>query len=130
MKPFSDLTGREKKIELLRWCSVLPAAVLGGFIASIMADVVVRLASPDGMLRVLITEFPKGAAIVITGAKTAPRARVPIAMILAALWISLSVIIHVLLRGRVGWSNYMAVVVAAVAAVGAAAFIRLRQRRS
>jgi len=112
----------ERKIELLRWFAVLPAAMLGGLVASIIADVVIGLAS-DGILKILIIEIPKGATGVIAGAKTAPRCRVPTALVLAALWIFLSVMIHLLLRSPLGWSNYMAVIVAAVAAVGAVAFI-------
>jgi hypothetical protein len=30
MTSFSELTGREKAVELLRWILVLPAAALGG----------------------------------------------------------------------------------------------------
>lgn len=129
MKPSSELTERERRIELLRWISVLPAVVLGGFVASIISDVVIGLASPDGILRILITEFPKGSAIVIAGAKTAPRRRALTAMVLTGLWILLAVIIHVLLRGPLGWTNYMGAGIAAVAAASAAVFIYAQERK-
>ena len=48
MKTFSELTGKEKGIELLRWISVLPVALLAGLVGdSIMYFVVVRLVMRD-----------------------------------------------------------------------------------
>lgn len=127
MKPFSALTEKEKLIELLRWFSVLPAAVLGFFAAYYAGGFLLPLAEALGVvnppsdmgfnryLRYLIWLFPMGVAFVIAGAKTAPRFRLAAASVLAVLW--------VLWTGRTHGFSYEAVISAAVAAGCGTAFI-------
>ncbi len=107
MKSFSELTRKEKGIELLRWISVLPAAVLGDYAGYVIGGILVWLALTVGLvnppsddsgfnrsLRYLIWMFPKGVACVIAGAKTAPRCRLATASVVAVLWMLWTDMIH------------------------------------
>jgi hypothetical protein len=123
VKKFSELTEGEKKAELARWISALPAAILGSVIASIVVGSVTELVSSGGPLNSLIIELAKGATFVLAGAKCAPRCGFVVAIALAAFWILLSLAIHILAVARAGPTNYMAVVAAGVGAVAAAAFM-------
>jgi hypothetical protein len=127
MKSFSELTGKEKLIELLRWLCIPPAAMLGFVVAYYGGGFCLPLAEFVGivnppsdmgfnrMLRYVIWLFPMGAAYVVAGALAAPRWRMLPALVLAVLWI--------LWTGRIhGWSRE-SVVGAAVAAMSGAAFV-------
>ena len=102
MKSFSELTRREKGIELLRWVCVLPVALVVRHIVQIlMFLVVVRpLLSElsyegfDRWLRHLTVGLSGGAAFIIAGAKTAPRFRRATAVVLAVVSIVVAVRIH------------------------------------
>src|SRR5262245_3079555 len=108
--PSSETTGEEKKSDPLRWIIVLPAAVLGGFAAAIVASLAMTLVS-ESWPNALVTELARGAAIVIVGAKSAPRSRLATAFVLAGVWTALSLTMHVLLlRDSLGMTNYMAAV--------------------
>jgi hypothetical protein len=130
MKPSSETIGEEKKAGLLQWIIVLPAAVLGGFGAAIIANGVMTLVSDESWPNALVTELARGAAIVIAGAKSSPRSRLAAALVLTGVWTSLSLTKHVLLlRDALGLTNYMAVVGTAAGAAGGIAFIHSQERK-
>ena len=129
MKSPSGTIEKEKKAGLLQWIIVLLTAVLGGFVAAIIAGVVMTLVSSGGWPDALVTELARGAALVIAGAKSSPRSRLATALVLAGVWTSLSLTKHVLLRDSLGLTNYMAVVGTVVGAAVGIAFIRSQERK-
>jgi len=48
MKPLSELTGRGRLIEMLRWFCVLPAAVLGHIAQEFVVEAAWQIASSGG----------------------------------------------------------------------------------
>jgi len=75
-------------------------------------------------------ELPLAAAIVIVGARASPRFRSAAALALAALWITVSVVSHVVLPERLGLSNWLGVAIASASAAGAAAFVWSRESKA
>jgi hypothetical protein len=88
------------------------------------------MAQPPGSLPPPVSEFRRivplvfnglmSLSLVLAGAWTAPRGRVPTALVLAALWIGYAFLIHVgvhLGRGRPNWLHFALSVAAALAAV-------------
>jgi hypothetical protein len=100
MSPFSERSGKAQAIELLRWALVPCVAVLAGFVAPrLIASSLMPAAraQPPGIPRVPPSEFQRlvlpwiatilmGAAFVVAGARTAPRARLVTAFVLVNLW--------------------------------------------
>ena len=142
MKRFSDLTGKEKLVELLRWLLVPAAAVLGvlalGFIAGLLIPPL--LAQPPGSPPAPLSAFRRlvlprilsilvAAGFVIAGAKTAPRFRIPTAVVLAIVWALYSFMSHVLIHLGRGTPHYAHFAVAAVAAASAAAYVVSSEKR-
>ena len=135
MKSFSELTRKEKVVELLRWIIVPPAAVLGVLAVRIIAGVVKppAVAQPPGSSPMPAPDFRffllpifsilMGAAFVIAGAKTAPRGRLATAIVLAGLWSLEALMSHVLMQPSRGIRNYTDFIVEAVGAAGAAVAI-------
>lgn len=126
---------KAKMIEALRWIAVLPAAVLGGLAAHLIVIVVNSPGCTRGILRpdesvldrffvVVTSNIAMGLATVFAGAKTAPRQRKVVAVVLAVLWVFFSgMVFTVLLQRRTGFLDYVAVIVRAIGAVVAAACI-------
>ncbi len=136
MKSFSDLTSKEKTVELLRWIGVAPAAVIAGMAPGVIARLVIPpvLAEPLGSPPTPAPAFSRsilfwvigilmGAAFVIAGAKTAPRYRGTTAIVLASLSILYSLMSHVVVHLGRGTPHYTDFAVAAIAAACAAAYI-------
>ena len=101
MNSFSELAGKQKAIELLRWISVLPAAVLAYTAVGLIVS-----AAPNTHWLLLIFYMPKEAAFVIAGAKMAPRSRGAATIALVALGSIKSLTIHVLGQNA-GLTNYL-----------------------
>lgn len=131
MKSFSELTRKEKAIELLWWIGVLPVAMLAGLVGHMLMVAIVVQPVMSGLsregtgrwLRHLIGGFLSGVPFVVAGAKTAPRFRRVTALVLAACSIVSAVGIH--------WVNHrdvIPVVAATVAAVGGVAFLFYSER--
>lgn len=137
MTPFSELTGRARRIEVLRWLGVLPAALLGDFVVHFILGAVVHFASYGGwgtggsniayVLSLFLYYVPRKSAFVIAGAKTAPRHQAPAAIVLTLLGLVLSLMIHVvgqhLAGNRVGIVNYTHFVAESAGVLGGAAYI-------
>ena len=118
MRSFSELSSREKRMEIVRWLCVLPAAVLADFAVSFVVGTIVR----SGGLKIrgessiaywfvlVLTYGSPKAAFVAAGAKTAPRRPVAIAVVLTVIGFCLSLMTHVvgqhLAGNRVGATNY------------------------
>jgi hypothetical protein len=145
MKPFSELTGRGRLIEVLRWFCVLPAAVLGDIVAKVVVGAVVQIASYGGWgilgdsniaysLRVLLYYVPPKSAFVIAGAKMAPRHQRATAIVLTLLGLLFSLMTHVIgqrLAGdRVGIVNYTHLFAESAGVLGGAAYILLQVWRN
>lgn len=101
MKPFYALTRKERVIELLRWLCVLPVAVLGDFVGRIVYGGVAALLfselsyeGADRWVRHLVARLLSGVALVIVGARMAPRWRRTTALALAALAFAMAVRTH------------------------------------
>jgi hypothetical protein len=142
VKPFSELTGREKLVELARWACVPPAAVLGVLVPHFLAGFVMRppVAQPPGtptpdpdlgrlLARVLFVFV--GATFVLAGAGAAPRRRLATAVVLAILWALYCLTIHVLVRlYHGGVPHYMSFAASSAPAVCAAACVFFVERWS
>ncbi|MEK6260304.1 MAG: hypothetical protein AABP62_16930 [Planctomycetota bacterium] len=131
MKSFSELTRKEKAIELLWWIGVLPVAMLAGLVGHMLTVAFVVHPVLSGLsyegtgrwLRHLIGGFLGGAAFVVAGAKTAPRFRRATALVLAVGHIVSAVGIH--------WIHHrdiIPVIAATVAAVGGTALLFYSER--
>ena len=136
MKSFSELTGKEKSSERLRWICVPAAAVLGVFVLRIIAGFVMMpaLALLSGSAAMPASDFRRfflscvsgiltAAVFVIAGAKTAPRGRLATAIVLAGLWSLSALGSHALVHLSQGTPHYTHFVVEAVGAAGAAVAI-------
>ena len=97
MKPFSERSGKEKAVELLRWVLVPCVGVLIGLVNSrLITDLLLwpiitfRIVpvshSRMETSRLLLASIVLGAAFVVAGAKMAPRARLMTALLLGILW--------------------------------------------
>ena len=135
MKPFSALTGKEKAFELLRWLCVPIAAAAALAIVIFIA----RLAMPPMYIQppgsppppapviprvVTYRAFSAIAALafVLAGAKTAPRLRLVVALVLAGLWIAYAFLSRVVVH-LPGTPHYLDFALAIAAAGGGAALI-------
>ena len=135
IKSFSELTGKEKSTELLRWICVPAAAVLGvlalrfivGFVMPrAAAQLPGSAAMPASEFRLFlhsVSGILTAAVFVIAGAKTAPRGRLATALVLAGLWSLAALSSHVLVHLSQGTPHYTHFVVEAVGAAGAAVAI-------
>src|SRR5262245_42173451 len=137
MKPFAHSTTKEKAVELLRWCCVLPAAKLGDMVGSFLGGTLGLVAQRMGivnphtddsasnrLLRYLVYFFPVGMTAVIAAAEIAPRWRVAVAIAVAGIWILAETWIH-------GFQPpiLVAAPVSAVSGVLLIACLELRNRR-
>ena len=101
MKSFSELTGKEKSIELIRWLLVPCVGVLIAWVIPrlitdllwwpIITQIHLSRIGPVShwkmeASRLLLVSIVLGAAFVVAGAKMAPRARVMTALLLGILW--------------------------------------------
>ena len=131
MSSFSEQTGKRKRIELLRWIGVLPAAVLGRLAVQMILGGLLRLAITAGWItpgtsellyyfQLLVYYTPKEAAFVIAGAMMAPRRRLPTAVVLAVLAILLSLMVHILGQSNRGLINYTHFAAETLGAIGGA----------
>ena len=143
MKPFAELTGTQRAIELLRWLLVPVAAVLA--VALLIA--LVRLASPPAMAQLPGTPRPTPTALrryvlprvaeillavtfVLAGALTAPRRRTIPAAVLAALWTAYSFLLYIFVHIGRGTPHYLDFAISAAAAGGAAWIIYAKGKNS
>ena len=135
MKRFSELTGQEKALELLRWLCVPLVAALGVVAVGMFAGAVISpiLAQLPGTLATPPSDFQRfvlhrmfgvlmGLAFVIGGALTAPRGHTITAVVLAALWILYAFLMHVAVHWGRGKTQYIDFALAVIA-TGAATWI-------
>jgi len=141
MRSFSELTGREKAVEVVRWFCVPAAAVLIVVAVRIVASFAMPpvYAQPPGTPVVLTSDFQRFvlarilgalmiASSVLAGAFVAPRYRLAAALVLAGLWTVYSLLSHVLVHLGRGKPHYLDFTIAALAAIGAAAYIFYSER--
>jgi len=145
MKPISELTGRRRLIEVIRWLCVLPAAVLGDIAAEFVVETVAQIATYGGWgtlgdssiaysLRLLLFYVLPKSAFVMAGAKMAPRYQRATAVVLTFLGLLFSLMTHVIVQHldgkRVGIVNYTHVLAESAGMLGGAAYILLQARRN
>jgi hypothetical protein len=145
MKPFSELTGRGRLVEVLRWLCVLPAAVLVHTALELVVEATVQIASFGGwgifgdsniayLPRLFLFYVSPKAAFVIAGAKTAPRYQRATAIVLTLLGFLFSLLTHVISQHRagrrVGITNYTHLLAESVGLLVAAAYIVLEVRKN
>lgn len=142
MKSFSELSGKAKAVELLRWALVPCVAVLAGYvIPRIIANFLMPppLAQPPGTPRVPPSDFQRiylawiapilmGVAFVIAGAKTAPRRRSATAIVLAGLWMLYSFRWELLVHPVRDIRHYARFLVAMLAAASGVASIACSEK--
>ncbi len=106
---------RNRAWQVLRFVCVLPAALIfaaaafyAGGLAGALVTALFGATSPSIVyaIRLVLYYMPKNAAFVLAGAITAPRYRVTIALVLAALAIGVALIVHVLGQQSPGVVNY------------------------
>lgn len=142
MRRFPELSGREKLIELLRWLLVPAAAAMAVLAIGFLAELLIPplLAQPAGSPPAPLSAFRRlvlprilsiliAGGFVIAGAKTAPRFRIPTAIVLAIVWALYSFVSHVFLPLARGTPHYAHFAVAALAAASAAAYVVYSERR-
>jgi hypothetical protein len=136
MRSFAELSAREKSIELVRWVLVVPAACVAGM-ALVFLERFIRppmMVQPPGTPRPPVSDFQRvylphllgivmAAAFVIVGAKIAPRWRLPVAGILAAVWMVFSYLIHVGPHASFELRYLTQFFVATVGAIGAVVYV-------
>lgn len=115
MQPFSELSGKEKSVEILRWVCVPAAAVLGCLAVRFAGTVVVRMVMSGwesvadsvfaSCLRFLLFYVPKETAFVVAGATMAPRNRLTAGLFLAVAGILMSLVVHIVGQRRPGIIN-------------------------
>jgi hypothetical protein len=141
MRTFSELTGKERALELVRWVCVPAAAVLVVFALQMIARLVMPpvFAQLPGTPVVLPADFDRfvlpriiGAVMIassiLAGAMVAPRYRLAAALVLAGLWTVYSFLSHVLVHLGRGTPHYLDFALAALAAFGMAAYIFYSER--
>jgi hypothetical protein len=141
MRSFAELSARDKSIEVVRWVLVVPAAWLAGMALPFLERLVrpPMMAQLPGTPRPQVSDFQQtylphllgivmAAAFVIVGAKMAPRWRVTVAGILAALWIVFSYLIHGMPHGSFELRYLIRPIVATVSAVAAAVYVWQSER--
>ena len=145
MRPFSELGGKEKLIEALRWICVPVAAVLVVLALRIVGRIAMPIpraqlpgtpvTAPSDFQRLFlpwILSILMGLAFVLAGAKAAPRRRFATAVVLAVLWMLYSFSCHVLVHldgGIPHYAHFAHFAVAAAAAAGGAAYIFYSEKR-
>jgi hypothetical protein len=144
MKPFSELTGRGRLIEVLRLLCVLPAAVLGHIALEFVVEATWQIANSGGWgipgdsnivrsLMMFLHLVPPKSAFVIAGARMAPRYQRATAIVLTLLAFLFSLMTHVISQHqagrRAGITNYTHLFAEFAGAVGGAAYIVLEARR-
>lgn len=127
MKDFSELSGRDRSLEIVRWLAVLPVALLSQFVVLWVASGLYSLTSQIPLLPRLVREFPVTAAMVIAGSLTAPRFSTVSAFVLTAFLIILSVAMHLVLPSRIGTANWLDATFAVTGAISGAAYICCRK---
>ena len=136
MRSFAELSAREKCLEVVRWVCVAPASMLAGMAPRFVASFFMppALAQLPGTPPVRVSDFQRyylphmigfvmAAAFVIVGARMAPRWRVPVAVVLAVVWVLYSFSVHILPHWGHDPRHYRYVYVAALSAAAAAANI-------
>jgi hypothetical protein len=142
MRPFAELSGKEKCVEVLRWLCVLPAAWLASMTPRYIYMLVrpPMMAQPPGTPPPPVSEFQRfylphlfglvmAAAYVIVGAKIAPRWRLRVAAILAVTWMVFSYLIHVRSHHSFELRYWTHFIVASMGVFGANAYIAYSESR-
>jgi hypothetical protein len=143
VKPFSVLTAQKKAIEVLRWLSV-PIAVAAAFAVLILIGQIAmppQYAQPPGAPPPPAPAIPRvvtfrvlsvlmGVALVLAGAKTAPRHRLIVAAVIAAMWIGHAFLYRIVVHLGQGTPHYLDFALALASAAAAVALVYFTERKA
>jgi hypothetical protein len=111
-----EVAGRGRAAELPRWVLVVPSAAVARLSVEYAGSLISRLAAYGWgtsaqsqfvhYLQLLVFHGPKESAFVIIGAKMAPTNRRATSIVLAAVAILYSLMVHVFSQPRPGITNY------------------------
>ena len=126
---------RQRALTLLRWIAVLPAAIGGAFIVKLAGSLLGRAVrqglgseSHSAFALQLLFYVATSAAFVLAGAAIAPRHRPVIAIVLAVLWILLSLMTHIVSQPHPGTTNYLHLAAETSGAVFAVVCVAYREK--
>ena len=136
MRSLSELSARNKCVEITRWVLVVPAAWAAAMTLPIVARFLrpPAMTQPPGAPQLPVSEFQRilitillgiatAAEFVLIGAKFAPRWRLPVGGILGVVWTGFAYLIHVGPLVSFELRNLTHFMAAAVGAVAAAAYV-------
>ena len=136
MRPFTELSTKQKCIEVVRWICVLPSAWLAAMVPRFIYWLLVppMTVQPPGTPRPPVFDFQRvylphffslvmAAAFVFVGAKMAPRSRLAVALFLSVLWLVYSFTIHVLPHASYELRYLTHFLIAMVGALAATAYV-------
>ena len=123
-------------INVLRWLCVLPAAyfaswLFGGVVVFLLSSLGIELRGSGypAFVFPLVQTFPNGVVFTMAGALVAPGRRTATATTLAALFIPMSLVIHIIGQSSPGLTNYMHAIGGSLGAlIGAAATLHKKFR--
>src|SRR5688500_10018879 len=141
MQPFSALSANEKFIEVVRWLCV-PVAVAATFAVLILVGQIAmptQYVRPPGAPPPAAPVIPRvvtfrvlsvlmGLALILAGAKTAPRHRLTVAFVMAAIWLTHAFFYRILVHLGQGTPHYFDFGLAIAAAASAIALIYYTER--
>ncbi len=130
-------TRGSRGIEILRWIAIVPAAVIAGWLfAGVFGFLLSRIgidlrgSAYPAFLFPLLQLLPSGLAFTVAGALIAPRSRVIVAIVLAIVCISLSILRHIVGQSSPGLTNYMHVSGELLGAVIGVLYLAVRSRKA
>jgi hypothetical protein len=136
MKPFAALSAREKTIEVVRWLCV-PVAIGATFAVVILLGQIAmppQYAQPRGappppapviprVVTFRVLSVLMGMALVLAGAKTAPRHRLIVASVVGAMWLGHAFLYRIVVHLGQGTPHYFDFALAVAASAAAVALI-------
>lgn len=141
MQAFSELPSRQKRVEVMRWVLLVPAAVLAASAVELIVGGVARAAGSGGpvpwdpgsvgfWVRAVPYYVLPQFAFVVAGGRLAPRKQLAVAVLLVLVGGLLSLLKHVvgqhLAGNSVGFVNYAHFGLELSGLVAGAAFLRVR----
>lgn len=119
-----------RSITVVRWLAVLPGAFIASWLVSrivfsLMSTIGLDLSGRLSFLFPLLQMLPNGFAFTVVGVLVSPSRRLALATTLAAFYVGLSLVIHVIVPPNPGLTNYMHLAGASLGAIAGIALFKL-----